>query len=743
MHFYWNESSTIIKIMMWKNITTAKIIKDSKKNINTGNYDNYLMVGSGFDTETSRIITDKYDTAYVYHWQFSIGNLVVLGRRLSEFDEFFEYLLSLIPINTKLIVFVANLGFDYYFCKNHLVKYSINKHFEKAVRNPLVIEVAEKIMFRECIGLFGRSLEQIAEDFCETKKMVGDIDYNKCRLSNTPMSEKEIQYCVNDVKILSELGDYVFQNYFGENDSLPLTAISELRNDVKKEMGRNLIDIKNEIQSWMPDDEEDFYLFRNWLFKGGLCGTNSLLMNKHLKNVGHADFNSHYPACMNHFQFPMGKPVRVNPNLFMSESKPYIAVVRFADLKSKTTHSILSVHKALDVSLTKLRDYENMVIDNGRIWRANEVTFVVNDVEFMSICQAYNFDIENTEIIACWEFPKYGRLPYYLLNVLNREYRKKTVLKRDGQDGTLQYVFAKNKVNGTFGMCCTALYMDEFIIDEYGEILPKLNDDGSRFKRSYEDAIKSIFLSPFWGMWITSYARSLLINFIVKFPNCIVQYDTDSIFFVTDSKESKRLVSYIEKYNKDCVELNRKIFDSKDFDVFCDLGCFDVDKYLMTDFKGLGSKRYMYRQFFKKKNKEGYKIESVVAGCRKGTILKQFEFDTKLNPYDNIDKLFEYFKDGLKIDKEHSNKLSSTYISDYDGEKSINVWYCDYNLVPERITLESAVVLKPIEFNMGLSDAHIRFYKTIQNAYNNAPKGHAKMFEEIIDTFDLEDLCEE
>lgn len=738
MYYYWEQSSDLIKMLVEHDIKRAEIITDSKRNYNTKKYDKYIMLGSGFDTETSRIITPKYDTAYVYHWQFSLGKREYMGRSLKSFDEFFNFILSKIPYDCKILSFVANLGYDYYFCKNHFVKYEVSKHFEKSVRNPLVIEIANKIVFRECLGLFGRSLAQIAEDFCETKKLEGDLDYNLCRLSKTPLSENEIQYCVNDVKILSELGEYVFQNYFGENDSLPLTAISELRNDVKKEMGDRYFEIKTEIQSWMPDDEEDYYLFRQWLFKGGLCGTNSLLMDKHLKNIAHADFDSHYPSCMNHFLYPMGKPIRTSPDNFMSEKKPYIAVIKFSDLRSKTTHSILSSHKAMDLSREKLKNHSSIVIDNGRIWRADEITFCVNDIEFQSICQAYNFDVEKTEIIACWEFEKYGRLPYYLLNVLNREYRRKTKLKIEGKNYTLQYIFAKNKVNGIFGMTCTALYMDEYIIDELGEIMPKRDEVGNRIKRSYQDAIKSVFLSPFWGMWITSYARSLLINFIVKFPNCIVQYDTDSIFFKTNTNESKRLLEYIEKYNTECKELNNEIFDGDTY--FSKLGTFELDKYTMSDFKGLGSKRYMYRQFDENKNK--YVIKSVVAGCRKGTILEQFKFDSGLEPEENLDKLFNYFKDGLKIDKEHSKKLSSTYIPKgyYDGKDSIDIWYSDYNNNIEKITLESAVVLKPIEFNMGISDIHVRFYKTIQNIYNNMPAEHCKIFEQIMDSFEIEEL---
>lgn len=739
MWMYWAEKKDLAKSLMKGAILNCEIVKDSKKNYDTRKYDNYLKIGSGFDTESCKLKNVNIVCSYVYHWQFSLGDLVILGRNLDQFEDFFKYLLDIIPKNVKLLSYVANLGFDYYFIKHRLSKYKITRHFEKKTKNPLVIEVDGKVVFRECIGLFGRSLDDIAKNFCKTKKMVGDLDYDLVRLSNTPMTNKEIKYCINDVKILSELGDYTFKHYYGDFRSLPLTAISELREDVKKEMGKNYYKIKNEIMSWMPDDEEEYWLFRNYLFKGGLCGSNSELINKHLKNVGHADFVSHYPAVMNHYQFPMGKAINCNTDEFMTEPLPYIAIIEFHNLQSRTTHSILSIHKAIDVSSTKLSksDRSKTIIDNGRIWKSDKITFVVNDVEFRSICSAYTFG-ENTKIIKCWKFEKYGRLPYYLLNVLNNQYLNKVDLKNRGLDKTTDYVFAKNKVNGMFGMTCTALHMDKFDIDETGEIFSKKDSDGNKIKREYSDALKSVFLSPYWGMWITSYARALLIDFIVKFPKSIIQYDTDSIFYTTDNIESKNLLKYINKYNNDTVEFNRKLFSKKEFE---DIGCFEQDSNLMTDFKGLGSKRYMFRQWNGKKEK--FEIDTVVAGCRKGTIVDQFKFNYNIDPETNLDKLFDFFEDGMKIDKEHSKKLRSIYVPNYNGKLTKNIVAFDHLNKCEKITIEPCILLEPTEFNMGLTDEHVRFFMMIQSIFDNSPSERCKMLGNFDKIYDLSDDIEE
>ena len=433
------------------------------------------------------------------------------------------------------------------------------------------------------------------------------------------------------------------------------------------------------------------------------------------------------------YNYPMGKAIPCKDTEFLTKPIPYIAIVRFSKLQSKSTHSFISIHKCIGIKLSQLKNCDNIKVENGRVWCADELTIVVNDVEFKSLAQAYDFDFESTQILACWKFEKYAKLPYYLLDVLNEQYELKTVLKRAHKDKTTEYVFAKNKVNGMYGMTVTALYRDLFEILDNGEIVPLRDENGDKVRREYDDALNGVFLSPYWGMWVTSYARALLIDFICKFPNCIIQYDTDSLFFTTDSFESTQLLEYIKKYNEYTMESNKVLFNNND--VFKDLGTFEVDEYLLTDFKGLGSKRYIYRQYDKKS--DSYIIDSVVSGCRKGTIASQFEFEYGTKVDDDLDNFFNFFRDGMKIDKEHGNKLTSKYINDYNGRETVEVVVSDYLGNYEKIKLEPCILLRPTEFNMGVTNNYVRFYKMIQNMYNNAPKSYCDMFDNIVDILDL------
>ena len=711
MIMYWEKMSNKIKMLIDYKILYAQTISDHTKYDETTQKwvqgRQYLIIGSGFDIETSVIETQGYKATYCYHWQFSLDEYTFGGRTLESLSSFLSYLTnSLKRVGKYLLCLDANLGYEFQFCKRVWSMFGMDNLFAKERRAPLKLDIAGCIEMREVLGLFGGSLAQVAKDYTKTQKLVGDLDYSLVRLSKTPLTYKEQQYCENDVQILAELGRYIFAHYYGKNPSLPLTKTGIIRQKVKKKMGGGLKAERERIQENLPN-EEMYFFFRKYLFKGGLCGTNALYMNRVLNNVVCADYTSDYPACMNHYRFPDGKLEEIAPHEFMEDANiPYIAVMEFHNLKSKSSHSFLSLHKAIDYDPKAEHRY---VIDNGRIHYADKITFVINDVEFRAIAQAYSFDVSST-IKKAWSFERYTALPSYLLDVLNEEYLTKQQLKERGLSDTIEYKDSKSVVNGTYGMTVTALFMEDLEIHGW-KIEPKCNDDGVPLKKSYKEAIKSVFLNPFWGFWITSYARSLLMNIITMFPKCIVQYDTDSIYYIKDHKDTPALEQFIHDYNEEIYEMNGLMFKYNPH--YRDLGAWDVEKPFKR-FKGLGSKRYMYE-------KQDGAIKTVVAGCRKGTIESQWKDEVKRGYKGDI---FAFFQNDMVVDVNHSKKLASKYIDDYDGDYTLLVDYQDYKGNWEKITLDSCILLEPIEFNMGLSPAHIEFFRTLQTIYNNTPNGN-------------------
>lgn len=705
----------------------AKSILPKREIANRKEKVKYIRVGCGYDIETTKILDDEGEIigSYCYHWQFSCGENYVVGRKLEDMQTFFAALIETIRQrgdNIRLLIWVANLGYEWQFCKKYFYYLDIDKFFCKEIRDPLRFILGGCLEFRECLGLFGHSLQDIAKKYTECSKMIGDLDYNEKILSGTVMKPKEINYCIVDVKILAKLGDYVFDHYFGRNAALPLTATGLIRNKIKNRIGKKLKSVMRMTQMYLPD-ENDFYFLRRWGFKGGICGTNIEYMCDLLEGVICADLTSDYPAQMLHEKFPSGFCMKCDPSKFMSEDRPYIAHIRFHNLKSTTSHALFSSSKAYNCD--QLDGY-NSIIDNGRIVYAQEVEFVLTDVEMIGFNKAYDYD-EDVEIISCWQFDEYAPLPEYVTSVIKEQYKMKNKLSREGKKDTQEYKDAKAFVNGIFGMFATSLFPFEKKLSGEPDCIVKPSENKTPFKKVTE----KLFLNPFWAFWVTSYARNILIDVITRFPDAIIQYDTDSVYYKKEYAEE--VTEYLKKYNVEIESLNETTIPDSDFST---LGHWEIDPPTLK-FKGLGAKRYCYQ-------KQNGDLQVTVCGCRKGSIEKMIKIKTAykycrdmgLHPenmtdldligiYDEkfgadhlADELFKTFDNGMFIPDNLSGKMASFYV---DDELEMN--YTDRDGNTEHIKIPSCMILKSVPFSMKLHKLHLQLaneYKSFESLAKNS-----------------------
>lgn len=664
-----------------------KAIRESTTVYDRCSFSKYIKIPAGFDIETTKIRVDSESyTAYCYHWQFGFGKIAIMGRYLTTMQEFFELLIEEINENKpkcKLLVFDANLGYEWQFCKHYWRELTISKVFAKEERDPLMITLESTIELREVLGLFGNSLAQIAKNYCGMKKLVGDLNYDAIILSETPMTEKEIGYCVRDVEILCKLASgYIYKNFFGNKPKLPYTGTGLIRDAIKKEYGKNLKAQQELIKSWMPDDEEEYEIFRRYLFKGGISGSNIKLADKKLEHVIGADITSDYPFQMLVRMFPMGKATVVDSQLFCSDDKPYIATIAFYDFKSKSQHALMSSHKAINSK--EMIKSKKTILDNNRVQFAEKIVLVVNDVEYKALKRAYKW--KHAVVQKCWCFQEgYMKLPIEIRKVVIKQYLVKEELKAE-YSNTQEYRDAKTFVNGIFGMMCTALYFEDLGFIEDTCLIKSTN------RRTYEDSISKLFLSPYWGFWITSYAREMLMDVICRFPDIIAQYDTDSVYFVNEGERGSQLRAYLEDRNSSYKRLNGILFQHNPR--MEKIGTWDFTDEFKC-FKGLGSKRYMYLD-----SKGNYHV--TIAGCRKyvdengkerSTMIDQLEYNDIVNETETDP--FDFFSEKMYIDPEHSRKLSSTYV-----DKHYVVDYTDRDGNVERIDCPSSIVLTAIPFTM-------------------------------------------
>ena len=313
----------------------------------------YLELYCGFDIETTTL---ENRNAYMYCWQFSINSIVFMGRTWSDWIDFLSILENNYTLRetTRIIIWVANLGFEFQFMRKLL---NISHLFAKRKREPLYFTHDKCIEFRECLSISGGNLAQLAKDYTRTQKLVGDLDYTIERSFKTPLTDREIGYCVNDVVILSEWSEYIFNEYIKPYKYVPLTKTGILRKETKQGVNDK---IKEFILQCYPS-EQLYNYWMKWLFRGGYVHSNRAYANKVLSQVYGEDITSSYPDRMNNSYAPVSPFVETDTSNWTSYLDTHCCIldITFTNLNNITTHSIESSSKAIEL--------DNPIIDNGRI----------------------------------------------------------------------------------------------------------------------------------------------------------------------------------------------------------------------------------------------------------------------------------------------------------------------------------------------------------------------------------------
>lgn len=626
-----------------------------------------LGVGMGFDCETSRISND--DTiSCVYIWQFSIGKYNFLCRDFKSIIRFVHELSSLIKDihkNAYAIIFDANIKYEFSYFEG-IFSNMITDIFAKSTTDICSFTLLDNLKFQECLGVFGTSLENLAKNYTTTKKRKGDLNYNKIRNSNTYMSRKEVLYSVNDVAILSELLRPAISMFIDRGFKIPLTQTGIVRQEVKHAMlsCRGYKERYIESVSKLIGTKDEYVTFREFLYSGGITHSNykyvgiKLTANNNVA-IKCKDLTSAYPWAMNAFSFPSGNLVHTRDIRFALHHKHYILKLTFSNIRSKSTHSTISEHKCVKLL--------NPTIDNGRVLRADTLTIWVNEIDLSNIKLIYDYDKEDCYVNDAYYFTDSKRCPMSMLSVMNEWYIKKTKLKPltkdshasdpDYENNCKEYMRLKQLINSCYGMLVTSLYFENTVYKN-GEITTETVE--------YNDAKKTIF-NPFVGYWVTARVRERLIQVIAKYPDSIVQYDTDSLYYIP----SEDIDSEFDTINENIYEQIIRVCKQTELH---DLGQWDNDGDY-TAFCSYGSKRYCGQ------HADGtYKI--TFAGANKKDILSECK---RLN----ID-MFDYLKD-FSIDTTYSNKKGAVHplksfesgyynVTDYKGNTT-SQYVCGYTTI--------------------------------------------------------------
>lgn len=641
----------------------------------------HLKCYCGFDIET----TTYNENSYMYIWQFSyaiklkngsIITWVVLGRSWSEFSELLQFLRIRLRLDKKrkIIVWVANLGYEFQFIRKRIAVYNL---FAKTNRNPLYFD-SDGIEFRDCLAISGGNLSQLAKDYTHTQKLDGDLDYNIIRNSKTPLTQKEYMYCVNDVVILSEFSKVMFDTIIKTYRKIPLTKTSILRMELKQrcknEFGK-LENLHNRIMSLYPTTKEEYLYIMRWLFRGGYVHSNFYYTNETLHNLEGYDIKSSYPSRAFKSYYPITpfkevEPTKSNLENYCKTHCVYFQAT-FYNIKATTKHSIESLSKCITYTLGK-----GGIKDNGRIMKAEKITVCITELDYIAYKNFYTWDRDSMEI----EFIKIahrGTLPKYLLDMFYHYYELKETI--DKETKPKEYAIAKSKLNSLFGLCVTRLVFNDI---NYSTDKDKWTDP-TPTRQTYESMIKKQLLSPFWGVWMTAHARYEELEILYKLHEYVVYCDTDSHKILSNDFTKK----VVEDYNKKEKEKTKQICEKYgySYSILEKIGIYEHEGH-MTLFKTLGSKRYIYT------DNKGF--HTTVSGLKKSALLSYCK-EKKKNPY-NI------FQDNLCIPSTNTEKLVTIYNDDFYSD-IVTDEYGHSEFMEEL----SNTYLKPSDFNLGIDDMYL------------------------------------
>lgn len=673
------------------------------KPITTSKRKQYYNIVCAFDIETTSFSNQLDEKcAIMYCWQMAINGRVVFGRTWDEFIKVINRLTEFFNLYSgrRLIMYVHNLAFEFQFIRKRLEWDSV---FSIETRKPLYALTTGGIEFRDSYLLSGYSLAKLGDNLqkYKVKKLVGNLDYSKIRNSKTPMTEREIAYCENDVLVVSAYIQEEIEKA-GNITRLPLTKTGYVRNYCRSKCFYGDDRHKTSTKTYQKYRElilnlhltGDEYKQLKRAFQGGFTHAAARFSGKVEKNVDSIDFTSSYPYVLLSEQFPMssGRLVEIHSK---EEFQKYINLycclfdVEFTNLTPKFINENY-------ISLSRCYQHEKAVVNNGRVVSADKIVTTITDVDYTVIEKTYDWDS-----MTIYNFRVYNRgyLPTNFVKSILKLYSDKTTLK--GVEGKeVEYLVSKGMLNSCYGMTVTDIVRDEIIYsDEWDTEKADVESDIEHYNKS-----RNRFLFYPWGVWVTAYARRNLWGGIIAFGDDYIYSDTDSIKCLNIEKH----FDYINEYNN---TVKRKLqvaanYHKIDFELFQPktikgikklIGVWDweTEKEKYTRFKTLGAKRYMIEQ--------GGKINITVAGVNKKTAVPYL-----VKTYGN--KIFDAFTNDLTIPKEYTGKMTHTYI-DERRTGTITDYLGNTNTYDEY----SGVHLENAEYSLSLSQAYIDFLKGYEN----------------------------
>lgn len=689
------EPSDIDKVIQ-EYLIPAEIVKSGKKI-------EYFNIPCAFDIETTSFYNEGEKQACMYEWTLGLNGAIMIGRTWKELREVYRTIAESLALHSKrrLVIYIHNAGFEFQFMRK---RFDWEKVFAISERKPIYALTTEGVEFRCSYLLSGYPLATLGEQLHKYKvtKMVGDLDYSLPRHSRTPLTDKELKYCINDVRVVMA---YIQERIEKDGDisRIPMTKTGYVRNYCRnccmyegshKKNALKFLGYRRIMNALHITPEEYRQLKR--AFQGGFTHANAYYSGKTQKNVGSYDFTSSYPAVMVSEQFPMSSAEEIKIKSQAEFDRNLMLYCCLFDVEIEGLEGITMFEHPL--SRSRCWGVTRSTEDNGRIVEADHLYTTLTEQDYYILKKFYKWKKFK---VGTFRRYKRGYLPTDFVKAVLKLYEDKTTLKNVvGKEE--DYLRSKEMVNACYGMMVTDICREEIIYtgDEWGSEEPDIETAIDKYNKS----VRRFLFYP-WGVWVTAYARRNLFTGIYEFGADYVYSDTDSVKALNIAKHQR----YIEEYNRRITAKLERACKYHKIDpartrpktiegVEKPLGVWDLEG-IYTRFKTLGAKRYMTE----KPDKKGVlQVSITVSGVNKYAAVPYLK-----NKYKEA--IFDAFDDELYIPPENTGKNTHTYI-DYEQRGILK----DYTGVYGEYHEYSSAHLEAADYSLSLSRAYVDYIKGVR-----------------------------
>ena len=584
------------------------LLKNRKGNPG-GNKRHYMALTSAFDIETSYLRNIQESIMYIWQWAFG-EDLVVYGRSWAELEILMCRIKKCLPEDRWLVCYIHNASFEFQYLKG-VYGFMPNDIFALSSRKVLKFDMHGCFEMRCSYKLSNMSLDAFTRKFnVKHQKLSGDeFDYTKVRYPWTDLTDRELEYCTNDVQGLVEAVDAQMARDGDTLQTIPLTSTGYVRRDAKLAM-RKSGNHHNSI-AWMLPDYELYEALRE-AFRGGNTHASRFFALDTIYNVHSADRSSSYPAVMCNCEYPMSVFIRIaesDLNLdyiarcIKIRHKALLLRIKIENCELRDPYwpcPYLTKDKCRNLKLTVLETVKQgkkektfYHEDNGRIIKAGSLETTVTDVDLQIIMKEYKGKIT---ILDGW-YSSYKKLPQALIDLVIKYYRDKTELKGvSGQE--LYYDKAKALLNALYGMMAQNPVRHSPVFRQVGD----WDDDDIPDVELLAKYNKTAFLCYQWGVWVTAWARKALEDGLQLVQDTHQQDPkTNFVYADTDSIKYTGSVDWTGYNNAriaECMESGSYATDRKGITHY--MGVFESEDnqetgFAYAQFRTMGAKKYAYK----------------------------------------------------------------------------------------------------------------------------------------------------